>query len=96
MTDVIQSTRNIKLPMGAGAYKATDANNSDKPSESGFYSNNVVYFKANDNFGTVGTGIENAGIGKIRYQVVSSNNAIAALESGTVHYISPSLTTDNY
>ncbi len=96
MTDVIQSTRNIKLPMGAGAYKATDANNSDNPSERGFYANNVVYFKANEYFETVGAGIENAHIGKIRYQVVSSNNAIAALESGTVHYISPSLTTDNY
>ncbi len=96
MTDVIQSTRNIKLPMGAGAYKTTDSNNSDKPSESGFYANNVVYFKANQYFETVGSGIENAKIGKIRYQVVSANNAIAALESGTVHYISPQLTTDNY
>ncbi len=96
MTDVIQSARNIKIPMGAGAYKATDSQNSDSPSESAFYTNNVVYFKANEHFGTTGAGIENAKIEKIRYQVVSSNNAIAALESGTVHYISPSLTTDNY
>ncbi len=96
MTDVIQSTRNIKLPMGAGAYKATDSSNSDNPSESGFYVNNVVNFKANENFTTVGEGIENAKIEKVRYQIVSSNNAIAALENGDVHYISPSLTTDNY
>ncbi len=96
MTDIIQSTRNIKIPMGAGAYKATDTSNSDKPSESSFYTNNVVYFKANENFTTVGEGIENAKINKIRYQIVSSNNAIAALESGSVHYISPALTTDNY
>ena len=96
MTDIIQSTRNIKIPMGAGAYKATDTSNSDRPSESAFYTNNVVYFKANENFTTVGEGIENAKIGKIRYQIVSSNNAIAALESGSVHYISPALTTDNY
>ena len=96
MTDVIQSPRNIKLPMGAGAYKVTDSQNSDTPSESGFYANNVVYFKRNDNFTSVGTGIENAKIEKIRYQIVSSANAIAALENGTVHYISPSLTTDNY
>jgi len=95
MTDVVQSTRNIKLPMGAGAYKVTDKDNSDTPSESGFYANNVVYLKANDQFTTVGEGIENAKIGKIRYQIVSSANAIAALEDGTVHYISPSLTTDN-
>lgn len=96
MTDVIQSTRNIKIPMGAGPYKATDADNSDTPSESAFFTNNVAYFKRNDNFTTVGEGLENAKIEKIRYQIVSSNNAIAALENGTVHYISPSLTTDNY
>ena len=96
MTDIVQSQRNIKLPMGAGAYKVTDTSNSDTPTESAFYANNVVYFKANENFTTVGEGIENAKIGKIRYQIVSSNNAIAALEDGTVHYISPALTTDNY
>ena len=95
MTDIIQSTRNIKIPMGAGAYKATNSENGD-PSESSFYMNNVVYFKANENFNTVGEGIENAKIEKIRYQVVSSQNAIAALDNGTVHYISPALTTDNY
>ncbi len=96
MTDIVQSTRNIKLPMGAGAYKATNSQNGDTPSESEFHANNVVYFKANTNFHTVGTGIENAKIEKVRYQVVSSANAIAALENGNVHYITPSLTTDNY
>ena len=96
MTDIVQSTRNIKIPMGAGAYKATDTSNSDKPSESAFYTNNVVYFKANEHFTTVGEGINNAKIQKVRYQIVSSNNAIAALEKGDVHYISPALTTDNY
>lgn len=96
MTDVIQSKRNIKLPMGAGAYKVTDSKNSDAPSESAFYVDNVVYFKANENFTTVGEELENAKIEKIRYQVVSSNNAIAQLENGSVHYISPQLTTDNY
>ncbi len=96
MTEIVQSTRNIKIPMGAGAYKATNAKNDDKPSESEFYTNNVVYFKANNNFETVGGGLSNAKIEKIRYQVVSSANAIAALEEGNVHYISPALTTDNY
>ena len=96
MTDVVQSTRNIKLPMGAGSYMATDSANSDNPGESAFYANNVVYFKANPYFETVGEGLSNAKIEKIRYQIVSSSNAIAALENGTVHYISPSLTTDNY
>ncbi len=96
MTDIVQSTRNIKLPMGAGSYKATDAKNSDNPSETGFYADNVVYFKANNYFETLGSEINNAKIEKVRYQVVSSANAIASLQNGTVHYISPSLTTDNY
>ena len=96
MSDIIQSTRNVNIPMGAGAYKATNRNNDDNPAASDFYSNNVVYFKANEHFNTVGTGIENAKIGKVRYQVVSSNNAIGALQTGTVHYISPALTADNY
>ncbi|MBR5279160.1 MAG: hypothetical protein IKU23_07855 [Clostridia bacterium] len=96
MTKIVQSTRNIKLPMGAGAYKVTNASNSDTPSQNDFFTNNVVYFKRNDNFQTVGTGLSNAKIEKIRYQVVSSANAIGALESGNVHYISPALTNNNY
>ena len=96
MSGIIQSPRNVNIPMGAGAYKATNRNNDDNPADSDFYSNNVVYFKANEHFNTVGTGIENAKIGKVRYQVVSSNNAIGALQTGTVHYISPALTEDNY
>ncbi|MBQ9762448.1 MAG: hypothetical protein IJV82_05150 [Oscillospiraceae bacterium] len=96
MSDIIQSPRNVKLPMGAGSYKVTDASSSDSPNENEFYINNIVYFKANNYFETTGSGISNAKIDKIRYQVVSSNNAIGALQNGTVHYISPALTNDNY
>ena len=96
MKDVIQSTRNVKLPMGAGPYRVTDNKNNDNPSESAFFSDNVVYFKRNDNFHTVGAELENAKIEKLRYQVVLSNDAISNLESGKVHYITPALTNDNY
>ena len=90
MRDVIQSTRNIKVPMGAGPYKATDRNNSDTPKEDDFYVNNVVYFKRNDSFIMGQPKIE-----KLRYRVVSTSNAIAALEEGSVHYISPQYTQYN-
>jgi len=96
MANIIQSTRNVKLPMGAGAYKATDVDNNDTPDASGFYNSNIVYFKANNYFETVGEQLNNAKIEKIRYQVVSSNNAINALQTGTVHYITPSLTAANF
>ena len=42
MTEIIQSTRNIKLPMGAGSYKVTDATNSDTPTGEEFYKDNVA------------------------------------------------------
>ena len=90
MSNVLQSARNVKLPMGAGAYKATDRENSDNPSESGFFTDNVVYFKANDKFLLGVPKTE-----KIRYQIVSSSNAINALQSGTVHYVTPQLTDNN-
>ena len=90
MRNVIQSARNIKVPMGAGPYKATDRNNSDTPNEDDFFSNNVVYFKRNDNFIMGQPKIE-----KLRYRVVSASNAIAALEEGSVHYISPQYTQYN-
>lgn len=96
MMKVVQSVRNIKLPMGAGAYKVTDRANSDNPTQSGFYTDGVVYFKANNNFQTVGAGINNAKIEKVRYQVVSASNAIGALQEGSVHYITPQFTKDNY
>ncbi len=90
MRDVIQSTRNIKVPMGAGAYKATDRNNSDTPKEDEFFADNVVYFKRNDNFLMGQPKIE-----KIRYRVVSTSNAVSALKEGSVHYISPQYTQYN-
>lgn len=96
MKEVVQSVRNIKLPMGAGPYKVTDRSHSDNPGATDFYSNNVVYFKANNYFETVGTGINNPKIEKIRYQVVSSSNALGALAEGSVHYVTPQLTSDNF
>ena len=90
MTTVIQSPRNVKIPMGAGAYKVTDVNNSDNPEGTAFFSNNVVYFKANENF-LMGQ----PKIDKIRYQVVSSSNALNVLESGSVHFVTPQFTQNN-
>lgn len=90
MTTVIQSPRNVKVPMGAGAYKATDASNNDNPEGTAFFSNNVVYFKANESFLLGAPKID-----KIRYQVVSSSNALNVLESGSVHFVTPQFTQNN-
>ena len=50
MTDTIQSQRNVTVPMGAGAYMATNNKNSDEVTGTEFFNSNVVYFKANPHF----------------------------------------------
>ena len=90
MTKVLQDPEVTKVPVGAGPYKATNNTNADNPAGNEFYSNNVVYFKRNDSFLMGQPKIE-----KIRYQVVSSSNAINALETGAVHYVTPQLTQNN-
>ena len=90
MTKVLQDPEVTKVPVGAGPYKATNNENEDNPAGNEFYSNNVVYFKRNDSFLMGQPKIE-----KIRYQVVSSSNALNALETGAVHYVTPQLTQNN-
>ena len=89
-TNVIQSQKNIRVPMGAGAYVATDANNKSNPEGNAFYRDNVVYFKRNENF-MMGT----PNIEKVRYQVVSATNALNVLETGAVHFVTPQFTPNN-
>lgn len=85
----IQSQRNQEIPMGAGPYKASDINNSDNPNGEDFVSSKVVYFKANNNF------MFPVKTEKVRFQVVSSTNAIDKLANGEVDYITPQFTIDN-
>lgn len=96
MTKIIQSPVNIKVPVGAGAYKATNRSNGDNPAGNEFYSDNVVYFKRNSYFESIGGSIKNAKIEKVRYQVVSATNALPMLESGSIHYATPQLTDANF
>ncbi len=86
---VIQSQKHVEVPVGAGAFMATDANNSDNPAGTNFWSSNIVYFKANDNF------MFDVKADKLRFQVVSPSNAIDKLASGEVDYITPQFTKAN-
>ena len=88
--NVIQSQQRVEVPVGAGPFKATDINNSDNPSGSGFISGNIVYYKANHNF------MFDVKCEKLQMQVTSASNAIAKLKNGDLDYIVPQFTTDNY
>ena len=103
MTDVIQSQRNVIVPMGAGAYMATNNKNADEVTGTEFFNSNVVYFKANPHFeesleaslpqdSTIDYKVN---INKVRYQIVPANDALTMLQSGTVHYVTPQLTKEN-
>ena len=85
----IQSQEHLEVPVGAGVFKATNKNNADNPKGSEFWSENIVYFKANEHF------MFEVKAEKFRMQVVSSSNAIDKLKSGEVDYITPQFTKAN-
>lgn len=89
-SNVIQSSRNVSVPLGAGAYQATNRNNASNPSGADFWSNNVVYFKANENF------MFDVKTEKVQMRVISSSNALDTLEQAQVDYVTPQFTKDNY
>lgn len=93
--EVLKDPDKNGLPVGAGAYKATDAKDSDTPTRDGFYSNNYAYYKRNEYFETVGEQLNNAKIRLFRYRVVSSDNIVNALRTGEVLYGEPNAKTEN-
>ena len=103
MTDSIQSQRNVTVPMGAGAYMATNSKNADNVTGTDFFNSNVVYFKANPYFEQSmeaslpegSTTDYKVNIEKVRYQIVPTNDALTNLQNGSVHYVTPQLTKDN-
>ncbi len=91
---VIQSQQHVEVPVGAGAFMATDANNSDTPTGQNFWNSNIVYFKKNENF--MGKNAKFAvKADKLRFQVVSPSNAIDKLAQGEVDYVTPQFTKAN-
>ena len=85
----IQSAEHLEIPLGAGAFMATNRDNSSNPKGSEFWSENIVYFKANENFEF------EVKAKKLRFQVVSSTNALDKLENGEVDYVTPQFTKAN-
>ncbi len=89
---VIQSLKNVSIPMGAGVYSATDASNNDTKdvTANGFKNSGIVYFKRNENF------VFEVKHEKMRMQVVSSSGALDVLSRGNVDYVTPQLTKENF
>lgn len=90
----IQSDLHVGVPVGAGPFVATDSANNDNPSATGFWNSNIIYYKKNENFSCLGEQFE-VQAEKLRFQVVSSNNALDSLASGAIDYATPQLTPTN-
>lgn len=90
--DFMNEVRAIQVPLGAGPYRATRDGGSSATetiAKSDFYSDNIVYFERNESF-LLGA----PKIRFLRYQVVSQSLLYDAIETGTVHYGSPTASSD--
>lgn len=83
------------LPVGAGPYKASDINGTAATNKNSFYANGVVYFMRNDNFHTVGSGIENAKIKYINYKELTDDRIMEALTTQSIDFGMPNANTTN-
>ena len=93
--DVLKAPDKNGLPVGAGVYQATDKYGNDNVSKANFYINNFVYFKRNEYFKTVGSGLCNAKIKYMRYKVVNSDQIVQAMQMGEIDIGEPNATAAN-
>ena len=93
--NVLQDPDKNGLPVGAGVYMATNLNDSGTVDRTNFYNNNIVYYKRNPYFETVGSGLSNAKIKYMRYKVVGSDQIFNSLINKEVHVGEPNATPAN-
>lgn len=94
-TEVVRATEKNGLPVGAGSYMASNVNGNATNNRSEFFSNYVVYFMRNEHFTTVGTGVDNAKIKYLSYQVMSDANIVDALRTEQIDFGEPNATSQN-
>lgn len=92
---VLSNEAKNAVPVGAGPYMATNEKDSGTVDISNFTDTTFVYFKRNDNFHTVGSGINNAKIKYLRYRVVGTDNIMNALRNGEVDFGQPNAKPEN-
>ena len=95
MNGVVNAPEKVGVPVGAGVYKATNANSDDNVDQGGFYSNYIAYYKRNDYFETVGENIQNAKIRLLRYQVINADQIVTSLNTRAIDFGEPSATVES-
>ncbi len=90
--EVIKSK--VSLPLGAGVYMASKETGGVATNGSDFFNGSKVFYERNPYFYTVGSGLQNAKIKYLRYQVVDTDQMINALDSGDIDVGDPNATPD--
>ncbi len=93
-TDVLQDSEKNRLPVGAGAYKASSADGGAGTADS-FYNNKYVNYVRNDYFYTMGSKLSNAKIKYLRYREMGDDKVVGALTAEEIDYGTPNATADN-
>jgi len=89
---VLKDSTKIKVPMGAGAYKASSSNGKEVVPGT-FYDGTTIYFERNSYFRDGETG-EAPNIKNIYFRVVPTESVLSSLYSGSVDYCEPSAKPD--
>lgn len=99
MNNVVKDADKLGVPVGAGPYKASKqgglAEGEKYPTKDKFCENNIIYYERNTYFETVGSGLCNAKIKYLRYQVINSAQTIATLATNGIDVGTPSGTAEN-
>ena len=96
MNKVINAPEKVGLPIGAGAYMASnERGDQSKVSADTFFDKNIVYFERNPYFETVGKQLSNAKIKYLKYKVVETDQVIGALINGDIDFGEPNATQEN-
>lgn len=84
-TEFMTAVKVKQVPLGAGPYRASTAEGTDSvPEKSEFYKNGIVYLERNDNFLLGAPKIK-----KICFQETSNTFMYESVQTGTVHFASP-------
>lgn len=88
--DVLAEISKTRVPMGAGAYKCcTYKFGSEGLSSETFFYGGKTFFERNEQFTTLGEGVENAKIKYVTYQETKDDKIVEALKTGTIDYGEP-------
>lgn len=82
--DYMDQMQQIQIPMGAGPYRAADAQGNTPTEKGRFFDSNVVNFVRNDYFL-----LGKPKIRKLNYQVINSNQLFNSVATGAVAFADP-------